>query len=316
MIKVTDIAYVRLRAPDLDEAETFLTDFGLARSARTGDALYMRGSDTDHHCHVTELGKDAGFLGFAFNAARTDDLVTISKADGASAVEDIDEPGGGKRVRLTDPDGLKIEVIHGAEALEPLPVDNVFSRNFGSDHKRLGDLLRLKRGPCAVKRLGHIVFFVENFAASDEFYKSHFGLLHSDQMYTDDEEVVETAFMRCDKGDEYVDHHSVLLVPGEKHAFNHAAFEVEDVNAVYTGHDYLKGKEYEHQWGIGRHVLGSQIFDYWQNPWGQTHEHWTDGDLLNGSTPMGRTHRSEALDIQWGTPIRRGFKQRHRWLVG
>ena len=53
MIKVTDIAYVRLRAPDLDEAETFLTDFGLARSARTGDALYMRGSDTDHHCHVT-----------------------------------------------------------------------------------------------------------------------------------------------------------------------------------------------------------------------------------------------------------------------
>ena len=42
VIKVKDIAYVRLRAPDLDEAELFLTDFGLTRSARTDTALYMR----------------------------------------------------------------------------------------------------------------------------------------------------------------------------------------------------------------------------------------------------------------------------------
>ena len=28
-------------------------------------------------------------------------------------------------------------------------------------------------------------------------------------------------------------------------------------------------------------MLGSQIFDYWRDPWGHTVEHWTDGDLLD-----------------------------------
>ena len=34
MIKVTDIAYVRFRAPDLDEMEKFLLEFGLHRAER------------------------------------------------------------------------------------------------------------------------------------------------------------------------------------------------------------------------------------------------------------------------------------------
>ena len=32
MIKVTDVAYARFRAPDLEKMETFLKDFGLERS--------------------------------------------------------------------------------------------------------------------------------------------------------------------------------------------------------------------------------------------------------------------------------------------
>ena len=47
--KVTDIAYGRLRAPDLDVMEEFLTRFGMHRSDRTANALYMRGTDPAHH---------------------------------------------------------------------------------------------------------------------------------------------------------------------------------------------------------------------------------------------------------------------------
>jgi hypothetical protein len=36
-----------------------------------------------------------------------DDLATISKLPGASGIETIDEPGGGKRVRLMEPNGYK-----------------------------------------------------------------------------------------------------------------------------------------------------------------------------------------------------------------
>jgi hypothetical protein len=32
--------------------------------------------------------------------------------------------------------------------------------------------------------------------------------------------------------------------------------------------------------GIGRHVLGSQLFDYWFDPDGMEFEHYTDGDVF------------------------------------
>ncbi|MGH7089986.1 MAG: hypothetical protein ACREFQ_13905, partial [Stellaceae bacterium] len=63
-IKVWDIAYGRLRSPDLDATEEFLTDFGMVRAARTPTALYMRGTDPFHHIHVTEKGAP-GFIGMA-----------------------------------------------------------------------------------------------------------------------------------------------------------------------------------------------------------------------------------------------------------
>ena len=41
-IKVRDLAWARLHAPDLDAMEEFLTHFGLIRAARTPTALFMR----------------------------------------------------------------------------------------------------------------------------------------------------------------------------------------------------------------------------------------------------------------------------------
>jgi hypothetical protein len=29
------------------------------------------------------------------------------------------------------------------------------------------------------------------------------------------------------------------------------------------GHDWLEKKGWTNCWGVGRHLLGSQIFDYW-----------------------------------------------------
>ena len=67
VIKVRDLAYGRLRSPDLDAQEAFLTAFGMVRAERTPTALYMRGTDPVHHIHVTEKG-DPGFIGFAWAA--------------------------------------------------------------------------------------------------------------------------------------------------------------------------------------------------------------------------------------------------------
>ena len=68
----------------------------------------------------------------------------------------------------------------------------------------------------------------------------------------------------------------------ERAGLNHFSFEVQDIDDVFIGHEYLSGlSKDEHMWGIGRHLLGSQVYDYWADPWGRVHEHWADTDRLN-----------------------------------
>ena len=120
VIKAFDLAYGRLRSPDLDKQEEFLTDFGMVRADRTKTSLYMRGTDAPHHIHVTELGEQR-YVGIAVHAASMEDLEKISRVDGASPIEEIDEPGGGKRVRLTDPDGYQVEIRSRSSDLRSIP---------------------------------------------------------------------------------------------------------------------------------------------------------------------------------------------------
>src|SRR5437667_8856098 len=88
VIKITDIAYGRLRAPDLDVMEEFLTHFGLVKVERTNNALYMRGSDPAHNIHITEKG-DPKFVGMAFHARKVGDFKKVSPAGGLVRVNKI-----------------------------------------------------------------------------------------------------------------------------------------------------------------------------------------------------------------------------------
>ncbi len=299
MIKVKDIAYVRFAAPDLDAMERFLSDFGLVVAAHEPDVLYARATDPSPYVHVTERG-EAGFRSVAFEAASAEDLSAAAKLEGASAVEKIEAPGGGERVRFSDPDGFAVEIVYGRQELPPLPVRSAAPLNRGSDRRRLGDLQRTQAGPACVKRLGHVVLRVSDFRRSEAWYKSRFGFLSSDEVYLGERDNVITAFMRCDRGDVYTDHHTLLCVGVGEVGFDHAAFEVEDIDAVMLGHDHLKQAGYEHHAGIGRHILGGQVFDYWRDPWGHVVEHFTDGDLLNARHEPALHDPAAALGSQWG----------------
>ena len=72
-----------------------------------------------------------------------------------------------------------------------------------------------------------------------------------------------TAFMHLDRGAELVDHHCFFFYAGPRHHVHHSSYEVFDFDTQVLGHDWLAKKGYENCWGVGRHVLGSQIFDYW-----------------------------------------------------
>lgn len=302
MIKATDVLYARFRAPDLDRMETFLTDFGLVRAARTDRALYMRGTDPRHHIHVTELGEPA-FLGIGIQAATVADLERLARAPGASGVEPIDEPGGGFRVRLTDPNGIAIEVVHG---IEPVPALAVPARviNTGAERSRRGVRQHVARGPAHVKRLGHFVLIVEDFRATEAFYHARLGFLNSDEIHLPGaREQVLGAFMRLDRGDEYVDHHAFLAIGAGMVQLNHVAFEVQDYDDLMAGNERLVEAGYEHHWGVGRHMLGGQVFDYWRDPFGTVVEHWTDGDLFDARSETGAFAIGDpAMGNFWGPP--------------
>lgn len=297
MIRVTDIAYVRFRAPDLDQMETFLLEFGLVRAERKGDVLYMRGTDSRPFGHVTEKG-EPGFVGLGFYAESVEDLQRLADAEGV-AVEASTAPGGGKIVRLTDPDGFPIEVVAGQTPSATLPVARKLHHNDGDTKDRVGEALRFPFGPSQVKRLGHAVLNVTDFRISEAWYKSRLGLVTSDEIELAPDQPLG-AFLRCDRGKMHVDHHTLFLVGTGQKGFNHAAFEVANLDDLMAGHDHLEKAGRQHEWGVGRHFLGSQIFDYWRDPWGHTVEHWTDGDLFNNETPPNKRGLEELIGNQWG----------------
>lgn len=310
VIKVQDIAYARLRSPDLDAQEEFLTHFGMVTAARTPQALYMRGTDPAHHIHVTEKG-EPGFIGMAFTAVSEADLHRVAQVQGASGVEDIDEPGGGKRVRLREPNGYQIEVVWGMEQFAPIPVRRA-PMNTGSEPlRRAGTFLRLPQEPTPIKRIGHGVMGSPKLQETVQWFRDTLGFLCSDDVYVEHPDNLIGSFNRCDRGEEFVDHHVFFCLKHDKAGLNHFSFEVHDVDDVLAGHQRLEqlGK-YEHMWGVGRHLLGSQVYDYWADPWGRVHERWADTDRLNAASGGHLLPAHEALVSQWGGPPPERFIKR------
>lgn len=299
LIRIEDIAFVRFAAPDLKAMRAFLDDFGLV-CFEEGGRLYGRGSNGAPFAHVTESGEPK-FIGLGLRAANVDDLQTLADAEGVS-VEAFDAPGGGSVVTLTDPDGNRVEVVAGqtwGEAADLAPDTPV---NTAAAFRRSRKPVRTVPGPSHVYRLGHCVLNVGDFRSSEAWYKARFGFITSDEIEAA-KGVSMGAFMRCDRGDVLSDHHTLFLaqLPSGK-GFNHAAFEVLGLDDLMLGHAHLRAKKRTAAWGVGRHILGSQIFDYWKDPWGFELEHWTDGDRFTAADGSNMATVTDLLAVQWGAP--------------
>ena len=280
--KAKDLAYVRMQAPDLDLGAKFIDDFGLIVSAQTDDTIYARGTDTPHHIYILHKGELA-CRSIAFHMHTLDDLEKLHQEAGASAIEPLDEPGGGQVVRLTDPHGFTVEAIYGMEHLEPIDSGKALPLNIDGERKRVGRFADVPRGASSVKRIGHVVLETKDIEGAHNWYWQHFGILRTDKVLQPSGEI-GFQFSRLDKGLEYTDHHTIgfqFCIDGIER-LQHVSFEVQNIDDVMIGHDHLMtNKACKHVWGIGRHRLGGQVYDYWKDPWGRIHEHWADSDLFN-----------------------------------
>ncbi|MBC2666832.1 VOC family protein [Novosphingobium flavum] len=300
VIKARNIAWCRLRAPDLDVMEQFLTDFGLVRAERTETALYMRGTGPRPFIHVTEQGP-AGFIGFAYEAESAADLEKVAQLPGASGIEDLEVPGGGRRVVLREPNGYQIEVVHGMGQVAPIAPEPLMRRSFDPS---------MRKGAARVVRLAHGVFATPDPRATLDWFHETLGFIKTDELWVGDKFV--GGFYRVDAGEDPVDHHVIFCNRNERAGMHHVSFEVQDVNDVFFGHNHLKmaGRDYEHIRGISRHALGSQIFDYWMSPYDQMHEHWSSNERFNSDSAANDIQIAEGLQHEGGEkPSERFVKQ-------
>lgn len=305
MPKALDVAYVVYQVTDLDRMEAFMHDFGLVTAHRSATVLCLRGAGPAPVIHVTRKGPNDRFVGGAFRMASRADLDALAALPGSSPVEAIDDlPGGGWRVRMTTPDGVAIDGVWGQRDAEPLPLRGPNPFNAGSRKERLNASLRPKREPGLVLRLGHFVLRVTDRVASVAWFHERFGLVDSDYLCVpDDESVVVGNFVRFDRGDEPVDHHSMLITqttdPSDT-GIHHCSFEMQDLDAVMGAHDWLASRGYRLECGVGRHLVGSQIFDYWRDPFDFRVEHYTDGDVADRHYAPQRYAVAADETTQWG----------------
>jgi len=298
LLKIEDVAYVRFDAPDLAEMRAFLEDFGMVVTEATPTRLVARGAGASPVAHVTELG-DAGFAGVAFRAESVADLDRLAAAEGA-AIEALDLPGAGSVVTLADPDGHRVDVVAEQAPADPLPLAKAQAWNRSDARERLRTTKRIGPGAANVVRLGHVVLNVSDFRASERWYNERLGLITSDEIQLSPEFTIG-AFLRCDRGEAPTDHHTLFLLQAPKGpGFNHAAYEVADLDDLMRGHQRLRDAGRHAEWGVGRHILGSQVFDYWRDPWGHTLEHWTDGDLFTAADGSNIATVQDLMGVQWG----------------
>jgi catechol 2,3-dioxygenase-like lactoylglutathione lyase family enzyme len=160
-----------------------------------------------------------------------------------------------------------------------------------------------------VERLGHVVLQSTKYRESLDWYLRHLGMIVSDFKYFEGQRDSgpTMSFIRCDRGSVPADHHTLAMTLGPRNRYVHSAFQVSDIDALAAGGEHLLEQGYFRSWGIGRHIEGSQIFDYWRDPDGFLVEHFTDGDRFDATLEPGWSPMTASGLAQWGPPVTKDF---------
>lgn len=298
-IQLARLSYVHFEYKDLATFDEFAKDFGLIKAWQDDSKVLYRGYGKDQYCYMVDKARGGDqFKGAGFVAQTEADFVKATQLEGAVIDSLAAHPGGGKRVTVKSPAGFLLSVIydqHERSTLSQPPssqIDSLGPYNGSFTKERLGKFQRFHAGPAMVHKVGHYGCIVSNFEEEFRWYTGNFNFVPTDVLHLPGNEALDVlTFMHLDIGQDFTDHHTLFLVrarPDQRNRLHHTAFEVEDFDTQVLGHEWLGKKGYHCVWGIGRHILGSQIFDYWHDPSGFTTEHYADGDVVNADDHVRR----------------------------
>jgi catechol 2,3-dioxygenase-like lactoylglutathione lyase family enzyme len=143
---------------------------------------------------------------------------------------------------------------------------------------------RREVGPAPLLKLGHVGLFIRSFDTV-AWYERVLGLRCSERFHAGTPDQPLGGFWRLDHGPRHTDHHTVGFFAFGKTELHHISFEVADIEQQMFAHRHLQRGGWELGWGVGRHPLGSHVFDTWKDPNGLRFETYSDTDLCNDQRP-------------------------------
>ncbi len=286
---VHSLDHYSLTVPDLAQAQSFYSDFGLEARPR-GDTLELYAHGHPHCWAALAEGgrKKLRYLSFG---AFADDVEKFRARLDALNVERIAPPAGvaSNGLWFRDCDGTPVE-IKAAEKCSP---DAKSAIEFAPSPPAARNApFRGTTPPVRPRRLAHTLLFTPDVPRMVGFYRDVLGLGVSDTAA----DVI--AFMHGVHGS---DHHMIAFVKSPAAGFHHSSWDVRSIDDIGLGAMGMAEKGFVKGWGLGRHVLGSNYFHYVQDPWGSFAEYSADIDFVPVDTDW--QEKSHGLDNSfylWG----------------
>jgi 3,4-dihydroxyphenylacetate 2,3-dioxygenase len=246
-------AFVELQVTDLAASEHFYSELlGMIVSARTGDALYLRGwEERQHHSLILRRAPAAAASRLGFRVRTEEDLdrlhgfvqdrgLTTRWGDAGS------DPGLGRSLRVWDPFGYPLEFFFAIEKFE-------------TQHQRFD----LHRG-APILRFDHLNLHAPRVEETFRWWLE-LGFRCSEYISTDDpatERITGAWLLRKPTV------HDVALTAGTGPRLHHFAYWIAEPAGVLRACDQLAGGYHSDviERGPGRHGVSNAFFVYLRDP--------------------------------------------------
>ncbi|NDJ56426.1 glyoxalase [Enterobacteriaceae bacterium 4M9] len=288
-MSVTGIEKLEFGVEDLAQSAKFMSDFGLR-----DDGSHRRFS-TLSGAQVALYPLDAPELPAAFEPGSTLRRMTWAVADSAAlaalAPTLAQQPGFREvdgALECLDPNGMTLRVVVSQQRDVKLDVPAI---NQWGDTRRV-DMPSPVYAHAEPINIGHVVFFVDDLAATERFYREVLGFQVSDR-YID-----RAVFLRTQaRGG----HHNLFLLklPHRGRGLNHVAFTVRDIHEVIGGGIAMNKEKWSTFIGPGRHPVSSAYFWYVNSPTGGAFEYYTNDDYLTENWQPRELEHSLVSFTEW-----------------
>ena len=286
------INHFALNVRDLAEALRFVTAFGLVGRQMTGEIALTTAHDD--HLWARLIGASATSLGYMSFGCAAGDLDALRRqALAAGAPMASPAPGAGTGgFWIADPDGNLLQV-KPAVSTQPTSKTALPDGSVPAGVAGVGGRSGAKR--VTPQRLSHVLLFTPDVERMICFYQRALGLNLSDRSA----DII--AFMHAPHG---CDHHLIAFAKSSAKGWHHSSWDVPRVEDVGLGAMQMRKAGYGEQWGVGRHVLGSNYFDYVRDNGGAWWEYSCHIDYVPaGMQWVAGDHPPEDSFYLWGPDV-------------